>query len=166
MPVCRTIPCTDNAGNQWETEYYFSLEEDELIHMGLYFGGNANAFLERLTRVHYYSELADNLKDILLSSVAKLEGDMLIKHQGIVDEFVNSGAYASFFIELLESEEQTTEFLLGIFPEDFEEETEREYSDAELLAMDDADFRRIAGENEQYWSKRHTMIYYQRRGAA
>lgn len=169
MTARKLISCVDQNGDLQEKEYYFYLTRDELLELASQMNVGLDDFLEAVIHYQDPNALIDNFRQILHMSVAKRERGRFAKNEIIVQEFIESGAYNALFIDLLRDGAAAAEFFTDILPDDFHISAPapiRDYTDEELLTMPEAEFRRVAGEDERRWSRRHMMIYLQRGNVA
>jgi hypothetical protein len=165
--VKKEITFEDLDGNEVTEEWYFRLEEADVVDMDLAHEKDPAAYLKKIVEDHDSRALLALWKELLFRSVGKREGSLLVKRPEYVDEFMYGGAYNKFFQELITSEDIGAEFFTSILPqriqERVKEEQNRTYTKDELLAMSDEEFDAIAGTDTKNMSQEHFQIAFQRR---
>lgn len=172
MPaVKKDITYVDLDGNQVTKEYYFQFGRTDAIEMDFAHMEDVPKYLKHITEGNDTRELLKFWKDLLFHSVAIRKGDILVKDPEVARQFVGSGAYEEFFVEMIqESEDGGMSFFLSIMPKDVQErnaaEQAKTYTDDEKLAMSDEEFARVCGSKPSEMSKHDLELAYQRRMAA
>jgi hypothetical protein len=168
----RTIKFKDLDGNDVEKEYYFSLNKAELAEWMITApGGDLKAHLDKLVKSKNGRQVFAELKGILTMSVAERVGNRLVKNQDVIDEFMQTPAYEALFMELMVNNGVgLLDFIRGIVPPEFAENfgdaAAVEYTDAELLAMSDAEFYAAVGRDDKKWSRQVLQVAFRRKNAA
>lgn len=152
--IPRTISFTNLDGVEVSEQYYFALstvdviEIEEIAEHQERFGD----WLESLVKANRFNELIRVWKQMMFKSVARREGQRLIKGPEVVDEFVQTGAFDALFDELLDSgPAQISAFFTGMMPRKLVEkaaeveQTIQNSTPDELLTMSDEDFYKAAG---------------------
>jgi hypothetical protein len=171
----------DLDGKPVQKEWYFSLDRAEIAEMKIRHDGPDQGegsladYLDRIVKEQDNNKLLDNFQAILKKSVAIRPAgtNYLKKGQEIVDEFVGGGAYEYMFMKMLGDAVYAANLINGIIPKDMAEEAakreaeEKQYTDADLLAMtDDAFFTAAGGTNPMRWEPRFLTLAARRKNAA
>jgi hypothetical protein len=167
----RTIRYTDLDGNPQAVDYWFSLGKTDAIKMDFVHRDDPKAYLESIAKNQESRNVMELWEELLFKSVALRTENHLVKNQEILDRFIGSGAYEQLFNELIESEDGGAAFFLSIMPQEVQEnaskEIERntkEYTNDELLALDDETFFAVAGtKNVMDMDRRFMQIAWQRK---
>lgn len=116
----KTITYKDLDGNDIIEDFYFSLSKAEIAEMELGREGGFAKYLEKLIASENASEIIATFKKILLSSIGRRseDGKRFIKSDEIANEFLQSDAYSTLFMSLINEEDSAAEFVTGILPAD------------------------------------------------
>src|SRR5690606_10741321 len=169
MPVRKIITHQTPDGTDVQSEWYFSLGQTDIVEMELSHMKDPGAYLKEIADNQDSRRMLDLWQEMLFRSVGIREDDLIIKDESVVRRFKGCGAYEAFFGELIGMPDAGFSFFASIMPADIQkkiaegEVQDRSYSDEELLAMDEAEFRRIAGSNEKDWDRRYLMIGLRRK---
>lgn len=101
-------------------EFHFNLTKAELAEMELGHKGGMQKYLEDIIASEDGAKIIASFKAILTASVGKKseDGKRFVKNQDIIDEFLESGAYSEFFMELVTNAEAGAKFIKAIVPSD------------------------------------------------
>ncbi|WPJ30659.1 hypothetical protein [Streptomyces phage Psst1] len=169
MPVKKIIRHTTPDGVLVDSEYWFSLGKTDMAEMELAHMENPGEYLQDLIDNKDSRGMMDLWQEMLFRSVGIRDGDLIDKGEKVIRQFKGSGAYEEFFSELIAEPDAGFSFFISIMPADIQkkitEQTpeEREYTDQELLDMDESEFRKIAGPNEANWDRRFLMLGMRRK---
>ncbi|QEQ93543.1 hypothetical protein SEA_GIRLPOWER_44 [Streptomyces phage GirlPower] len=176
MPVRKIIEHETPDGVPVQSEWYFSLGKSDMAEMDLAHMEDPGKYLQDLIDQKDSRAMMDLWQQMLFHAVGIREGDLIIKDtkddKSVSRRFRGCGAYDAFFGSLMEMPDAGFQFFISIMPADIQKKIaentpeEREYSDSELLAMPEDEFRRIAGPNEKDWDRRYLMIGMKRKMAA
>lgn len=150
------ISFTNADGEQVTETWWFELDETDAIEMDviheLIQKGDPEAYLRGIVERKDSRALLNLWRDMLLASVCKREGKLLVKGPEILKEFRFGGAYRQFFSELITSDDAGAWFFTKIMPDrvrqQAEKETAKKYTNDELLAMTDEEFYKAAGTSD------------------
>jgi len=165
------ITFTDPDGVRKTETWWFQLDETDAIEMDIIHEliqrGNPEKYLREIVEKQDSRALLNLWRDMLLASVCKREGNLLVKGEEIFKEFRFGGAYRQFFSELIQSDDAGAWFFVKIMPERLQQQAEQEaakaYSNEELLAMSDEDFFKAAGTSDlREMDKRFMTLSMQR----
>jgi hypothetical protein len=113
------IKYTDYDGNVREEEFYFNLNEAELVELEASYNGSLTATIERLSSTQDKKVIIEIFKDLVLKAYGEkaIDGRRFIKSQELRDSFIQTEAYNKLFMDLATDADAATAFLKGIVPE-------------------------------------------------
>lgn len=123
--IKQTITYKDLDGNEKSEDYWFQLTEADFTRKAMTSGGEA--YLERLRELAALTEetvmgrgqdLMDTFETILFDSVGRREDDMFVKDPALTKRFRFTGAYDTFFMQLITSPDSGASFFKNVFPQD------------------------------------------------
>jgi hypothetical protein len=162
----KTITYTDFFGNEQTDTFYFHLGVAQLTEMELTAEGMGD-YIKQIIATEDVKEIWRIFRDLLSKSVGTRspDGKRFIRDENITADFMETNAFDEFFVELMNAD-YAAEFIHGILPhqiiEKMEEQENKEYSDEELLAMDDEQFTRIVG-HAKNMDRRNLVVAMRRR---
>ena len=118
----KKIKFTDFNGNEQERTFYFNLTEAELVEMNLSKDGGLETYVNRIMNSKSVPELAALFKELILKSYGEKSDDGMrfIKKDPVrgklADEFEQTNAYSSLFMELSTNTDEAIKFFNGIVP--------------------------------------------------
>ena len=114
----KTIKYTDYNGNERTEDFYFNLNEAELLEMDAMNNG-LEALIQQIISEQNSAEIMTMFKTILLKSVGKksLDGRRFEKSEEISKEFSETEAYTQLFVELASDADAAADFIKGILPD-------------------------------------------------
>lgn len=144
----RTITVKNPFTGELKTEtFYFKLSRADALEMKLLEKEDVEAYLQSIIDSKNGVRMLRVMKEMILAAVGVKDGTQFEK-EGVAARFVREKFWDQLFEELMQ-EENPMEFIIGILPDDVQKEIaashQKTYSDAELLAMSDADFYKAAG---------------------
>lgn len=157
MPVHESITFKTPDGETVTEEWWFQLDETDAIEMDLVhdliaMGGEAEDHLLNIVKNKDTKALGHLIKDLMLASVCKRDGNLLLKSEELTNQFRFGGAYRVFFSKILTSDDAGGSFFANVLPEKIRqqaaEQAAKVYSNEELLAMSDEDFYKSAGTSD------------------
>jgi hypothetical protein len=167
----KPITFTDFDGNKVTKEFWFHISKAELAEMHLlYPEGDLTAYLRELISSNDVKRQLEIVKQIIAMSVGeRTSTGRFIKNDEIRQEFMSSDAYSELFMELIQDAQKTADFMNAVMPADLvaavaeQQRQETDYTDEQLLAMDQEQFNAVAGTNPSEMTKRHLVIAMQRK---
>lgn len=167
----KAITFTDFEGATRTETFYFNLSEVEIAEMALLHENGPEGAAE------FFKDLGDSkdpkkilpaVKNIIALSVGERVGEFGFNKQGVADWFMSSPAFNELFMELMQGGPKVVEFFQGILPPDIarrfaDEDSRKEHSMEELLAMSDEDFDHLAGTDIRKMSRLHMSAAMERR---
>lgn len=125
----KTIKYEDYDGNEREEVHYFNISAAELTELQLSEPGGLAQKLQDVVDAQDFSEILRIFKDLILLSYGKksLDGKRFIKKENgvrLADEFAETEAYSTLFMEMASDENAAVEFIKGILPKEVATEAE------------------------------------------
>ena len=116
--IKKTITYTDYNGNSRTEDFYFNLNQAEILEMELSTEGGLEAFVNKVVAEHDTRELCALFKNLVLKAygVKSLDGKRFEKSQKLRDEFEQTEAYVQIFTKLTTDTDAAVEFFNGIIP--------------------------------------------------
>lgn len=120
----KTISYTDYDGHERKEEYYFNLDEGEIMEMELSVSGGFSTMVEKIIAEEQHPELFKIFKDMVLKSYGEKSGDgkYFIKEDAdgrpLALKFMRTKAYSALMMELTNQARSAIEFVNGIVPSD------------------------------------------------
>ena len=114
----KTINYTDYNGNTRTEDHYFNLTEAEALEMEMSTNGGFSERIKRIIAAQDTATLITIFKDLIKKSYGRksLDGRKFEKSEEIFNEFKDTEAYSSLFMELATDAKAATEFVNGIAP--------------------------------------------------
>lgn len=146
----REIQYENLDGEPVSATYWFGLDASEIALLKVTHKQDIGEYFNRIIRSEDNLEIMAMFQELLKLGVGRREGQRFDKSKEIKDEFIQTGAFNALFFELLQTKDQGASFVNDMFPkkliEQYEAEQAKTYTDEELLAMTNAEFRRVAGD--------------------
>lgn len=123
----RDITYTDFNGDTVTEVFYFNLSKPELIELEVeYENGLADA-LQRIIKSDDAKAIIKEFKRLILISYGQKspDGKRFIKSDQLREEFSQTAAYQSLFMELGTQAEAAVTFIKGVLPQDMAEEVDK-----------------------------------------
>lgn len=185
----KTITYEDLNGNEVSEDFYFNLSKSELVEEELKNEGGFEAYLKRIINSRDGKVIIEEFKKLILMTygVRSEDGKRFIKNDQVREEFSQSLAFDKLFFELCTDSEAGAAFVNGIVPKDLAQTVERmaaqsgdenvvelpqpdvprkvfeDYTEDELLAMDQEEFQRLVPKNPKDMTRGQLMIAMQRK---
>ena len=170
----KPITFTDFEGATRTETFYFNINEVEIAEMALLHENGPEGAAE------FFKELGDSkdpkkilpaMKNIIALAVGERVGEFGFNKEGVADWFMTSPAFSALFMELVQDESgrKIAEFFRGILPGDIargfgtEDAILPKHSMAELIAMSDDEFDKVAGTDIRNMSRIHLSAAMERR---
>lgn len=114
----RKIKYEDFNGDMVEETFFFNLSQPELIEMEVEYDRGLGTILKEIVESENKKELIGKFKEIILKAYGKRseDGKRFIKSDELREEFSQTAAYQSFFMELATNDGAAIEFFRGILP--------------------------------------------------
>lgn len=120
----KQITYEDYDGNKRTEDFYFNLSKAEILEMEVGIDGSMRDKLIRIVNENNPGRIINTFKEILLKSYGVKSGDgkLFIKNQEVLDEFTQTEAYTTLYMQLATDADFATEFINGILPKEIVEE--------------------------------------------
>lgn len=115
----KTITYEDLDGNELTEDFYFHLNEAEIVEWVTTNGDySLEAVLNKMVEKKKGRDIIDAVKDLIYRAYGEkaLDGKRFIKSKEVKDAFMESNAYSVLFMELVTDAEKAGEFVTGIIP--------------------------------------------------
>lgn len=118
--IKRTITFPDLDGEKVTEDFYFNFNKAELLELETSYDGGITGLIQELEKTKKGSDVIRLFKDILTRSVGKRseDGKRFIKNKEITDYFLETEAYSTLFMQLIESPDSGAAFFTGVMPAD------------------------------------------------
>lgn len=154
--------------------FYFGITKAELVEMEHAKPGGFKNYVEALISANDGRTILTLIKDFIGMTVGKRVDDRFVKDPDFTKAFMSSEPYSVVFMEFLENPNSVEGFIKQVLPSDLGEKyleevasahknDQREYTEDELLTMDEDEFTKVAGPDPKEWSREHLQIAFQRR---
>lgn len=116
--LMKTIKFEDWDGVEREETFYFNLSEAELMELELGTTGGFTKMMKTIVNKKDVPKLMSTFKELILKSYGEksLDGRRFIKSKELSEEFMQTPAYDSLFIELITNAKAASDFVNGIVP--------------------------------------------------
>ena len=116
------ITFTDYDDNEITEDFYFNLNKAELTQMQFDVNGAYSSFIERISNERDLKALGQEFKKIILMSYGKKsdDGRLFRKSEQMREDFEQSEAYVTLYMDLLSDGEKAAKFVKGILPKDLQ----------------------------------------------
>jgi hypothetical protein len=117
----REVTYEDFDGNQVTDTFYFNLNRTELIEMEVGYEGGLQAALQRIIESKDNKNLIAEFKKIILQSygMKSEDGKRFIKNDMLREDFQQTAAFDSLFMDLATNDNAAADFIKGILPKGF-----------------------------------------------
>lgn len=125
--IGKEIKFTDYNGEPRKETHYFNLTKAEIAEMELTTEGGLEQRIRKIIEAKNTGAIVEIMKRIILDSygIKSDDGRRFIKNLNgvhLADEFKETEAYSTLFMELATNAEAAVEFLRGIVPEELRKE--------------------------------------------
>lgn len=130
----KTITYQDWDGNSVTEDFYFNINEAELIELEVSLG--KKGFMETVKEAinaETNDVVVDAFKRLIRLSIGKRDGKLFVKNDEITNEFMQTNAYPALFMELVTNASSGAAFVNGIMPQTL---VDKAASDKNQLVMD------------------------------
>lgn len=127
-----TISYTDYNGTERKEDFYFNLNEAEIMEMELSTNGGLTEMIRRIVDSQDSSAIVKIFKGIILKAYGKksLDGKRFEKSEELSQEFSQTEAYSKLFMRLSTDAEAAARFMNGIVPRDVARQMEQDAGNA------------------------------------
>lgn len=112
----RNITFEDYDGNEVTKEYYFHLSEAEIIELEVSYKKGLEQTIKDIVAAGDRQTLIAEFKRLILLSYGVREGNRFVKNDELREEFIQTNAYSTLFMELATNDKAAAEFMNGIIP--------------------------------------------------
>lgn len=114
----KTIAFTDYNGIDREEDFYFNLNESEVIKMELRVPGGLTAMMQRIVQKIDGQQIIDTFEYLIREAYGEKspDGREFIKSPELTRKFMQTEAYDKFFMELCTDSDAASAFFNGILP--------------------------------------------------
>lgn len=112
----KTIVYTDYEGNERTDDFYFNLNQPELLEMNVSEKGGLEKVIEKIIATDDFKKLVEIFKEIILKAYGEksLDGRRFVKSKELSEQFSQTEAYSILFMELALNAESASAFINGI----------------------------------------------------
>jgi len=112
----KTIVYTDYEGNERTDDFYFNLNQPELLEMNVSEKGGLEKVIEKIIATDDFKKLVEIFKEIILKAYGEksLDGRRFVKSKELSEQFSQTEAYSILFMELALNAESAAAFINGI----------------------------------------------------
>lgn len=141
----KTITYTDYNGTERTEDFYFNLTKPEVLEMEVSAKGGMAEMLQNIVSAQDARTMLKIFKDIILTAYGEKapDGRGFIKVKDghkLSEDFAQTEAYSTLFMELVEDADKAAEFINGILPM-------TEDQKAEALKMVESEKQKLLGSN-------------------
>jgi hypothetical protein len=118
----------ENFNGETVTEsFYFNLTSSEILELNASYDGGLGSFIQRIIDTTDQRSLIAEMKKLILLSygVKSDDGKRFIKSDQLREEFAQTAAYDTLFMDLATNDNSATTFIKGIVPRDIQKEIEK-----------------------------------------
>ena len=114
----KTIAFTDYNGMDREEDFYFNLNESEIVKLEMRVPGGLTAMIQRISQKIDSQQIIDTFEELIRRSYGEKspDGREFCKSPELVERFMQTEAYNKLFMELCTDSEAATEFFNNIVP--------------------------------------------------
>ncbi len=115
--IKKTIEYVDWDGKPQIGVFYFNISAAEMVELEMtHETGSFKQHLEGILKSDNKKQIFQTFKELLRDSVGRRDGDNFLKSEQISQNFMNSGAYDTFLLQLFGDTNLAVEFFNGVFP--------------------------------------------------
>lgn len=131
----KTITFTNFDDQQVTEDHFFHISKAELVEMELSMEGGLSKHLEKIVEDGNGKTIMETFKKLILDAYGKKspDGNRFLKSDELRQDFAQSEAYSTLFMELCTNANSAAEFVNGIIPRGLEQEVEKIASDKPSL---------------------------------
>lgn len=115
----------ENFNDETVTEdFYFNLSKTELVKLDVQYEDGLGTHLVKVSRSENKKELLETFMDLILRSYGEksADGKTFTKSDAMREAFSQTAAFDTLFIELTKNETTIAEFIIGVFPKEFQDD--------------------------------------------
>lgn len=127
----KSITYTDIDGKTVTEEFHFQINKVEVAEREVAHGIGYLDSLKSLTIEKDGAKIIAVFKDFLFSAVGRREGNLFIKNDDIRNQFMFSGAYEAFFMDLISGADSGAAMMAAMLPAEYQEAAKAEVAKLE-----------------------------------
>lgn len=115
----KTIAFTDYNGVNREEDFYFNLNESEVMKLEMRVPGGLTAMMQRIVQKMDAQQIIDTFEELIRRSYGEKspDGREFCKSPELVEKFMQTEAYNKLFMELCTDSKAAAEFFNNIVPQ-------------------------------------------------
>lgn len=175
------ITYTGYDDEEYTEDWWFHISESDAAEMLMSHKGDFQAYLKTISTELDGAEIVKTFRDTVRRSVGRREGKVFNRDKHVADEFMQTPAYTAFFLRLIGDAEFAAKWYTGIFPANMQlaeykpqlgsvenvplidPVNKKIYDMAELVALSDEDFDKVAGTDIREMSKEYAQAAFTRK---
>lgn len=130
----KTITYKDYNGVMRTKDYYFGLNKAEVNDLDLTIAGGLENFIDAIGKENDSTKLYKLFKDFIRVSygIKSADGEYFEKGEDLFKKFTFTEAYSVLMMDILSSEENAMNFIIGVLPEEVQAEIGKQDVKAEV----------------------------------
>ena len=134
----KTITFTDYNGVERTEDFYFNLNESEVMKLEMRVPGGLTAMMQRIVQKLDAQQIIDTFEDLIRQSYGEKspDGREFRKDAGLVERFMQTEAYNKLFMELCTDSKAASEFFNSIIPQKLDSEVSKQTNPPTLVPVE------------------------------
>ena len=134
----KTITFTDYNGVERTEDFYFNLNESEVMKLEMRVPGGLTAMMQRIVQKLDAQQIIDTFEDLIRQSYGEKspDGREFRKDAGLVERFMQTEAYNKLFMELCTDSKAASEFFNNIIPQKLDSEVSKQMNPPTLVPVE------------------------------
>lgn len=134
----KTITFTDYNGVERTEDFYFNLNESEVMKLEMRVPGGLTAMMQRIVQKLDAQQIIDTFEDLIRQSYGEKspDGREFRKDSGLVERFMQTEAYNKLFMELCTDSKAASEFFNSIIPQKLDSEVSKQTNPPTLVPVE------------------------------
>lgn len=134
----KTITFTDYNGVERTEDFYFNLNESEVMKLEMRVPGGLTAMMQRIVQKLDAQQIIDTFEDLIRQSYGEKspDGREFRKDAGLVERFMQTEAYNKLFMELCTDSKAASEFFNSIIPQKLDSEVGKQTNPPTLVPVE------------------------------
>lgn len=135
------ITYEDYNGDTVTETFYFNITKAELVELEVEHDEGMSAWLENITKANDRKTMIQEFKRIVLMAYGQKspDGKRFIKSDTLREEFSQTAAFNTLFMDLAINDVVASEFIKGVLPKDLVPELEKELKDRQIMPAPSVD---------------------------
>lgn len=132
----RNITYEDFNGDTVTETFYFNLTKPEILELEVSYKEGIEGALKKMLAEEDRAALLELFKKIITSSYGEksVDGKRFIKSAQLTEEFTQTNAYATLYMELLADSDAAANFINGVVPSDLAAEAQKQETQDKIAA--------------------------------